>query len=98
MGAPDGGAAKFLAERCVIEVEQCGERTERRGGRQRRIACGLRLAVPGADVLADVAAERPGPERVAQRLVDVAAMLDREVGNATARIQHVRIDEGVGRT
>src|SRR6185503_543998 len=47
--------------------------------------------------LADVAAEDAGAERRPQIARDGAAVLDREIGDAAARVEQVRPDEGAGR-
>src|SRR5205085_7858908 len=57
-----------------------------------------RLRVPRTHVLADVAAEEPLPDGLATRVIDVAAMLDGEVGDAAARVEHVRRRERLRRT
>src|SRR5260370_5285078 len=49
-----------------------------------------RLAIPRANVLADVAADDRVSHLRPQLLWDRPTQLDREVGNALARIQHVR--------
>ena len=66
--------------------------------RECRLARRRRLAVPGTDVLTNVAAEQPVTNSVPQFRGDGAAMFNREIRNATASIQHVRSNKGVGRT
>src|SRR5205814_10329690 len=86
--APQRGATEALAERRVVERQQrLGLRRVRR--RERRLCRDGRLAVPRADVLADVAPESPLADQRTQRLVDVTAMLDREVRDAPARVERV---------
>ena len=76
LGALDGAAAKARAECCLVQVEQgyergCGEVVALlKGG----FEAAPRLAVDGADVLADVAAENP----VADEAGAVRAGLRRE--------------------
>ncbi len=67
-------------------------RTLRRS--QLGIGRGRDLAVPGADFLADVAAEDPAVERRPELLGDVSAVLDGEVRDAAARVEDVGRDEG----
>ncbi len=57
-----------------------------------------RLAVPGADVLADVAAEDPVAEPIGDRLVDRPFVLDGPVADTAAGVEPVRAVEGVGGT
>src|SRR5271170_3107978 len=49
--------------------------------------------IPGADVLANVTAEDVTAHGLAQGLGNGAAKLDRQVGDAEARIHHVGFDE-----
>ena len=80
-----------------------GERDEIRqrvldGARREQRIGGLAGArVERADLLADVAAEHPGPDRGAQLARDHAVMLDRQVRDAAARVEHVGVDERAGR-
>ena len=61
------------------------------------VAPGGRL-VPRADVLADVAAEDAGADRGPERVRNLTPQLDREIGQAPPRVEHVRFDDGAGRT
>ncbi len=65
--------------------------------RQLGLASGRGLAVPGADVLADVAAEDPAVESIGERLADRTLVLDRPVADAPPRVELVGTDEGVRR-
>src|SRR5712692_7415751 len=67
--------------------------TFERGGKRSRTefferSCG-RAAVPGTNVLANVAAEHVVADGFAQLAGNRAAQLDREIGDATARIHDV---------
>src|SRR5690606_7647025 len=75
--------------RAQLEVARAGARGQRGVGGAR-----LRRAIEGADLLADVAAEDPAPDRRPQRARDGAAQLDGEVGDAAARVERVGVDEG----
>src|SRR5205823_4192983 len=55
------------------------------------------LAVPGADVLADVATEDPVAELVGERVGDRSLVLDGPVADAAAGVELVGTGEGVGR-
>src|SRR6185312_1491210 len=61
-------------------------------------APGAGEAVPGADVEADVAAEDPQADPRAQFLGDVAAILDRLIGNAAPGVHYAGRREGLGGT
>ena len=50
----------------------------------------------GADILTNIAAEDPVAQQRAQRSVNAALMLNRQVADAAAGIQHMRLREGVG--
>src|SRR5690606_38063199 len=52
--------------------------------------------VPGADLLAVVAAEEPGPRLGLELVRHRAAVLDRQVGDAASRVDHVGTGKGVG--
>ena len=57
-----------------------------------------RGGVPGADLLADVAAEDPVPHQLARRLRGSApAVLDRPVADAAVAVEAVGLGEGAGR-
>src|SRR5277367_6179629 len=60
-----------------------------------RIASG-RFSIPGADVLADVAAEDLAADGGTEIFRDASLLLDCEVGDAAGGIHLVRGDEGVG--
>jgi hypothetical protein len=59
---------------------------------------GLRETVPGAHELAVVAAVDAVADQRPERLRDAAFVLDREVGDAAARIELVGADDGAGGT
>src|ERR1019366_9004178 len=52
-----------------------------------------RFAVPGADVLADVAADNGVAHLCAKFFRDRAAQLDSEIGDAAARVENIRRGE-----
>ena len=56
-----------------------------------------RLAVPGTDILAHVAAEDPAVQAAGELFGDGPLVLDRPVADAPARVELVRSREGVGR-
>jgi hypothetical protein len=56
-----------------------------------------RSSIPGADVLADVAAEDLAADGGAEIFRDASLLLDGEVGDAARGVHLVRGDEGVGR-
>ena len=58
---------------------------------------GRGLAVPGAYVLADIAPEDPAIERGGLVVGEHAAVLDRPVADAPARVELIRADEGLSR-
>src|SRR5262245_3015741 len=62
--------------------------------RDRRVA---RLGVPGADILADVAAEDVVSDPIAQLLGNRSALLDGQVSNAAPRIELPRRNDGLCR-
>jgi len=93
-----------------MECRRTGGRTRRhrargiRGRREVRARSERRIGsrpgelhVPRAHVLAHVAPEQPITDERPLVRREVAAMLDREIGDAAARVHHVRRDEGVGR-
>src|SRR5205823_6889271 len=88
-GARDGGAAEHGAELVFTERRQLLERRREFARLVCRIARDGGAAVPGADVLANVAAEDVTAHGAADRLRDGIAELDREVGNAEARVHGV---------
>ncbi len=58
---------------------------------------GWGLAVPWADVLADVAAEHPSVELLGRLIGEHSAMLDSPVADASARVELIRARERFGR-
>ena len=54
--------------------------------------------VPGTDVLTHVAAEQPVTDLCRLRLGKFTAVLDRQIRNASARVEIARPSEGLGRT
>src|SRR5687767_7113823 len=56
-----------------------------------------RPKIPGTDFLTDVAPVRVLANRGTLRGGNRALQLDREIGKALCRIEHVRIDQGTGR-
>src|SRR5882724_9029380 len=97
--APDGRAAQALVEiglrpgekldqRCLVEAV-----TDLEIGLGRR----LRKSVPRADELAIVAAVDAVADQRAQLFGDRALVLDREVGDAAARVELVGADDGLRR-
>src|SRR5205823_14351245 len=89
-------AAKPLPELVVGHRYQRLRRRWRRG--RRRFARDGRVAIPGADFLTDVAAEEPLADRRVELLRNRAAVLDRQVGDAAARVERVRRVERRRRT
>jgi hypothetical protein len=75
----------------LVQVEE----RERRVVLQQRVV-GLRreLEVPGADILAHIAAEHPITHQRCNGWIDLAAVLDRQVGDAPATVEHARFGEG----
>src|SRR5258705_6354057 len=64
---------------------------------ERRIVRRMRKThVPGTDVLTDVAAEHPVADLRGLRVGELPAMLDREIGNARARVEIAFSDERLG--
>src|ERR1700722_7756316 len=83
----------FLADlRQPVErgIYQFGPGSEFRGGGCRS------FPVPGADILADVAAEQVAPHTGSHLFGNFAALLDREIGNAQVGIELVGRDQRVG--
>src|SRR5438874_9278994 len=78
------GAPQFrkraAVERCARQPRSCA--VFRRGG----------LGVPGANLLADVAAVRVTIQRAAMRNRNRVLQLDRQIRKAPRRIEHVRLD------
>src|SRR5262249_19381985 len=97
LGPPDGRAAEAGPERVPVELEQGLQRSERAGRRESGLATRLGLAVPRTHFLAHIAAEDPLPYLLGQRSRDIAAVLDGQVRDAAARVEHVRADEGTRR-
>src|SRR5438093_440269 len=89
-------AAKPLPELVVGHRHQRLRRRWRRG--RRRLARDGRVAIPGADFLTDVAAEEPLADRRVELLRNRAPVLDRQVGDAAARVERVRRVERRRRT
>src|SRR5262249_2539422 len=73
------------------EGQEIGEVRRQAGIRRRPF-----VAIPGADLLADVAAEDPVLERGPERGWDGAAVLDREVGEAAPRVHGVSLERARG--
>ncbi len=67
-----------------------GESADSARGSKRRSPTGISGRVPGANVLADVAAKHPAREAAPQPLGNGALVLDRLVGEAEARVHHPR--------
>src|SRR5262249_36489125 len=65
-----------------------GEGSVRRGGS---------VAIPGTDILANVAAEKLPTASGAKFFVDAFTQLDGEIRDAASRVEHVGLDEGTGR-
>src|SRR5204863_2670809 len=92
-------AAEGRAVRVVAPIGD-GADVERAAGEarlQRRVERGGGLAVPGADVLADVAAVEPVADLRLECGVDVGAVLDGQVGDAPPRVELVRRGDRAGR-
>lgn len=99
-GAGEGGLAETGRERFWRKVEE--EPGVERGRWQVGLETGIGgvggAAVPGADLLADIAAEEPVAHSVAQLHRGEFARFDGEVRDAPAGVEHVRGREGVGGT
>src|SRR3990172_1439646 len=80
LGAADRAARKRRAEFPFVQGQEPGQGRERSCGEERVLPGERGLAVPRADVLADVAAKDPLPHRRAQLLGDRLPGLDREIG------------------
>ena len=65
-------------------------------GFESRGAAVTALAVPGTDILADVAAEDVATETLPKRLWDGAALLDRQVADAASGVEDERLGQGTG--
>src|SRR5262249_18681013 len=92
-GAAHGAGAVAPRKAGVVEIDRLGEE-----GRQRVAAGAGRIAVPRAGYLAEVTAEDPAAEEWPQGRVDRAAMLDRQVRDAAARLEPVARLDRPGRT
>ncbi len=97
-GAFDGGALEPLLECLRVHAGEPVERgVDQLGPGEHSFARGdWRFPVPGADVLADVAAEDLAAHGFAQFCGDGALLFDGEVGDAARGIHLVWRDEGVG--
>ena len=98
-GALDGRAGEALAEGGIVERQQLGQRRRIRARQRLQLgqARGLGELVPRAHGEAVVAAEHAVADRLAELRGDVALVLDRQVGDAAARIELVGRGERLGR-
>src|SRR5262249_39913302 len=87
--APDGRVE--LQPRDQVGLAPVGPR------RERAESSGRGLAVPGTDVLADVAAEDPAVQVLRGLILEGPPMLDRPVADALPRVELIRTHEGSGR-
>ena len=89
----------FARYSCFAPAEELDEvrRVEPVPDAEIRLGRDPRELVPGADELAVVASEDPVADRGSQRLGNRAVVLDREVGNAAARIELVGRRDRAGR-
>src|SRR6185295_7554975 len=90
LGPEQRGAAEARAKGLVVQREQRLQRLEWPARRQRRLPRQRRLAIPWTDVLADVTPEEPVGHVRLELVGDRAAMLDRQIGQAAARVEHPR--------
>src|SRR5499427_5273868 len=74
-----------------------GSARVRRGRVELALPRQRRLPVPWADALAGIAAELPGSELPREGGLDLSTVLDGQVRDAPARVQHVGRDEGLRR-
>ena len=100
LGAAEWRVAKEPAKAVAVQLRQpfqSGVHQLRTYG-QLGISADRRPPVPGADILADVASENLPAQMRAQLLRNGAALFDREIGNAEARVHLVGGDQRSGRT
>src|SRR5438552_506422 len=99
LGAPHGAAAHRLAKRRVAHVRELRDRSHVpcRAGLPGGIVGGGRDGIPRTDFLTDVAAVHMRSKAPAKRVRYGASKLDREVGNASRRIEDAWCDERLGR-
>jgi hypothetical protein len=62
-----------------------------------RMSRQLRVFVPGADALTVITAVEPIANEWAKRLVDVASVLNGQIGDTTSGIQLIGPNKGLGR-
>ena len=98
-GPPNRAVAEHAAELLRADFRQLIERRiEQAVARpEGQLPRGRRLPVPGAHVLANVAAEDVPADAGAPLFGDRAPGLDGPVGDAAPRIQHPRAEQGAGR-
>ena len=91
------GLAEAGAELFVSQVEELGEfeRILILARRERGFVARRHAVVPGANVLAHVAAEYPVAHSCAERFRDLLSMLDRQVADALRGVEHVGLWKGV---
>src|SRR5262252_4517219 len=95
--AQEGGALEPLPQLGVAHRGDMGSSRVRRGRVELAPPRHRRLPVPRTDALAGIAAELPGSELPREGGLDIATVLDGQVRDAPARVQHVGRDEGLRR-
>ena len=96
--APNRASREQFREPRIVERQKPLERPAfELAGVQARLARRRSETIPRADVLADVAAEDPFTDQGPQLAGDGAAKFDREVGDAAARVDLLRSNDGLGR-
>src|SRR5215469_6142240 len=93
--AQQGGASESLSQLVVAHGDHAGGPRIRNGRLERIFPRARRLAIPGTDALARIAAELPRPEPALQRGIDVATVLDGQVRDAASGVEHVGRHEGL---
>src|SRR5499433_2112864 len=93
--AKEGGAGEPFPQLGVAHGGDVGSARVRRGRVELALPRHGRLPVPRANALAGIAAELPGTELPREGGLDIAAVLDGQVRDAPARVQHVGRDEGL---
>ena len=96
LGPQERRAGEAAAQLVVRHLEHRARPRIRCRRRERRLARHGRLAVPRARALAEVAAELPLAHPRPELGLDLAAMLDGEVRDAPAGVEHVGRHEGLG--
>jgi len=91
------GAAELCAVRFFGPLQHVAH-VQRSGGKarlQRGVGCLRSAAIERTDILADVAAVEPVADGRVKLVGDVAAMLDGQIGNASAGVELVRGGQGL---